>query len=420
MDFATKWLEEKALFPELFVQKPDSNTGIIVVIPSYNEPGIIEVLNSLASCRPPSCRAEVIVIFNLKQDADVQAVMTNRKGVEDCDTWKKENPGCFFRLLVFDAGKPAFKKWGVGMARKTGMDEAVRRFNAVNNPEGVILSLDADCKVKPDYFVSVEKSLLLNKRHTACSIYFEHPLEGEETNKTVYEHILFYELHLRYYIQALKFSGFPYAYHTVGSAMAVKAYEYIRAGGMNRRQAGEDFYFIQKLVGSGGFFALNSTTVFPSPRESLRVPFGTGATISRMVKKEETELLTYNFVAFRDLAELFGPAPGLFRCSNTFSENFFNELPLSLRSFISLTEWISVIEKINLNTSSAISFTKRFFGWFNMFRIVRYLNNVHESIYQRQPVTKAACDFLRSSGHKSVSEEPARLLEYFRMLDKNT
>ena len=50
--------------------------------------------------------------------------------------------------------------------------------------------------------------------------------------------------------------------------MAVKALPYVKAGGMNRRQAGEDFYFIQKLVPSGGYFSLNSTTVYPSPRAS--------------------------------------------------------------------------------------------------------------------------------------------------------
>ena len=40
---------------------------------------------------------------------------------------------------------PSISGWGVGLARKTGMDEAVRRFNAINNPEGIILNLDADC-----------------------------------------------------------------------------------------------------------------------------------------------------------------------------------------------------------------------------------------------------------------------------------
>jgi len=42
---------------------------------------------------------------------------------------------------------------------------------------------------------------------------------------------------------------------------------------MNRKQAGEDFYFIQKLMPLGGYFALNSTAIYPSPRESSRVPF---------------------------------------------------------------------------------------------------------------------------------------------------
>ncbi len=40
MGFATKWLAEKALFPQLFEETPDNHTGIIAVIPAYNEPGI--------------------------------------------------------------------------------------------------------------------------------------------------------------------------------------------------------------------------------------------------------------------------------------------------------------------------------------------------------------------------------------------
>ena len=70
----------------------------------------------------------------------------------------------------------------------------------------------------------------------------------------------------------LHFTGFPYVHHTVGSAIAVKAMTYVKAGGMNRRMAGEDFYFIQKLLPAGGFFNLNQTTVYPSPRSSQGFP----------------------------------------------------------------------------------------------------------------------------------------------------
>ena len=36
------------------------------------------------------------------------------------------------------------KDAGVGLARKTGMDEALYRFNMLGKPEGIILSYDAD------------------------------------------------------------------------------------------------------------------------------------------------------------------------------------------------------------------------------------------------------------------------------------
>ena len=48
---------------------------------------------------------------------------------------------------------------------------------------------------------------------------------------------------------------------------------------MNRKKAGEDFYFLQKLFDAGHFSECNTTRVIPSPRPSDRVIFGTGPAI---------------------------------------------------------------------------------------------------------------------------------------------
>jgi hypothetical protein len=69
---------------------------------------------------------------------------------------------------------------------------------------------------------------------------------------------------MRYFVRGLSYAGFPYVHHTVGSAIAIKTSAYVRAGGMNSGAAGEDFYFIQKLLPAGYFFNLTSTTVYPS------------------------------------------------------------------------------------------------------------------------------------------------------------
>ena len=180
-------------------------------------------------------------------------------------------------------------------------------YNQIINPDGIILNLDADCKVKSDYFTAVFSEMNNRKDRSACSIYFEHPTSGDEFPRSVYKAIVLYELHLRYYFQGLAFTGFPYVHHTVGSAIAVKALPYMKAGGMNRRMAGEDFYFIQKLVPAGGYFNLNQTIVFPSPRSSFRVPFGTGPVISALRRLMMRPLMTYNFEAFKDIKDTFRP-----------------------------------------------------------------------------------------------------------------
>ncbi len=202
------------------------------------------------------------------------------------------------------------KHFGAGLARKLVMDEAVRRLARAaelenrddgqnraqdKHPEsGIIVSLDADTVVRRDYLRAVEEHFKLHPRASGCSISFEHPLSRQEYTRLfspenfsseAFEAVANYELHQRYYLLAVRYTDYPYAYHTVGSCFAVQAEAYCRAGGMSRRQAGEDFYFIQKLAMQGGFTECRTTRVYPSPRPSDRVPFGTGPDIARQLDR---------------------------------------------------------------------------------------------------------------------------------------
>jgi hypothetical protein len=204
----------------------------------------------------------------------------------------------------------------------------------------------------------------------------------------------------------------------VGSAIAVKALAYIKAGGMNRRQAGEDFYFIQKLVPAGGYFNLNSTVVFPSSRTSSRVPFGTGASIGRLEVEESSTLLTYNINAFKELAIFFELTDTIFECAHEELAEQYRILPKGLRMFICENDWIKKIIEIKNNTSGKLSFRKRFFEWFNMFKIVKYLNYVHTEYFEKKPVDIAATELLKEQGIILESAEPLDLLQYYRKLEK--
>jgi hypothetical protein len=416
MGFASEWLEKRAVYPKFINEQPDENTGIIIVIPAYNEAGITFTLDSLLKCSRPLCQAEVIIVINAPAGAPDDHIVNNKESVKNIEIWKKQHADCFFRLYCIEA-EPAVKGWGVGLARKTGMDEALRRFDIINNREGVILCLDADCTVDVSYFNAVETHLLRRKDRKACSICFEHPLSGEEYPDSNYLFIALYELHLRYMFQGLNFSDFPYVFHTVGSAMALKAIQYMRAGGMNRRQAGEDFYFIQKLLPMGGYFNLNETTVFPSPRASYRVPFGTGASMEKLLSGTGS-LLTYNFKAYEDLRETFTL---IFNFSGSGSESIrllYFRLPERIKLFIDEKEWTERLIEIQVNTSGPESFRKRFFEWFNMFKIIKYLNIIHQENLEKMPVEISALQLLKETGQGGDFENTRELLLFYRSLEK--
>jgi hypothetical protein len=418
MGFASAYLEERALFPEIIKEAPDKNTGIIVVVPSYDEPGIAKMLDSLVLCSEIPCKVEVLIVVNAPEDASAESFRNNKLTIVNIDSWKRAHPDCFFRIYTIIAEPLPVKGWGVGLARKTGMDEALRRFNNINNPDGIILNLDADCLVGSTYLLSVYNEFLRKKERSACSIYFEHPLSGSDFPETVYAGIALYEIHLRYYFQALIGTGFPYVFHTVGSATGVKALPYMKAGGMNRRQAGEDFYFIQKLVPAGGYFSLNSTVVYPSPRPSFRVPFGTGASINKLNESGEPLLLTYNISAFDELKVFFNKAEDYYKHDRKEFQQFYKLLPAGIKSFIEEEELNDKISEIKSNTSGFQSFKKRFFGWFNMFRIVKYLNCVHSGIYDKKSVLIAASELLAGRGIHLKSDDPFALLQYYRSLER--
>ncbi|HUS87198.1 MAG TPA: glycosyltransferase family A protein [Bacteroidales bacterium] len=418
MGFSSGYLERKALFGPLIDNKPDTDASIIVVIPAFDEPGICNTLDSLVGCNSPDCAVEVLVIVNAPGAATKAQLAGNRETVRNILGWKKLNANAFFRLFVFNTGKQIHREWGAGMARKTGMDEAVRRFNSINRPSGVIVCLDADCTVSSGYLMSIQKRLYLDKSKKACVIYFEHPLSGTP-DPELKDAIMKYELHLRYCYQGTKYTGFPEVFHTVGSTIAVKAGAYVKAGGMNRRQGGEDFYFIQKLIPAGGLFYLNDETVFPSPRVSQRVPFGTGPSVSEILKSEDHILLTYNPGSFDAPRKLFGLIDKLYGSGREDSEAILTGLPLSIRTFLENDGWSSRIAEINANTSSLPSFRKRFYSWFNMFKIVKFLNWAHiEAHYDRVEVVDAASGMLNKTGLGNPATDLESLLGYYRALER--
>ena len=420
MSFAAAYLEKVGIDPLIDRHAPDPDLSVVVAIPAYNEPGLLESLHSLRKCSAPRGAVEIIVALNSGKSAPQNVIAVNLLCEDEIRDFTLKHSDPKFRVLFTHRSGIPDRQAGAGFARKIAMDHALSRFNRLGNPEGIILSLDADTLCEPGYFSAVEEHFRTNPGSRACSIYFEHPLEGSEFPQEVYSGITQYELHLRYYIQGLRHAGHPHAYHTVGSAFGIRAAVYASQGGMNKRPAGEDFYFLQKIIPLGNYNDLNSTCMIPSPRPSTRVAFGTGPVVRKFLSGEIDTLESYNPQAFYDLKKFISGIPLLYLSKDSETEAMFRCWPESIRAFLG-NEFFERLDEIRRNSAREKTFHTRFFRWFNMFRTLKYINFVHREFISRMPVLYAVVDFMNDTGSRIDKNTEARdVLRQLRSIQRQS
>jgi hypothetical protein len=398
MGFADLYFSKLRIFSPHFLHPPSNELRYIVVIPAYCEPDLVASLNSLWKCIRPKGHVEVIIVINSPENASEEVRRINAVSAAKVEDWIKEHTDLSFKFLLMLKLNMPIKDAGVGLARKTGMDEALSRFNTLNCPEGIILSFDADCVCAKNYFTSIEDALRCHHTAKGFTIYFEHPVAGNDFPERIYRGIISYELHLRYITLFLRYAGFPYAFHTVGSCFGVKALAYALQGGMNKRKAGEDFYFLHKIIMSGEFIEINNTCVYPSPRISSRVPFGTGAAIVKYLASDKEVFLTYNPESFILLRDFFLQIPKFYKISREEIISIINSLAQPLLSFLGTIDAVNAIFEINANSRSVLNFTKRFFNWFDAFRVIKFMNYCSHNYFRQIPVSNAVKAYLYTVG----------------------
>ena len=415
------YLQKHALFNTLVEVKPSNKLNISVVIPCYNEPDVLSSLQSLAACVQPQAMVEVIVVINSSTNTCVEILEQNKRSENEINEWLQTFRSERLRFHVIHKKDLPPKHAGVGLARKIGMDEAARRFAAIGKPSGIITGFDADALVAKNYFVEIEKHYRQYPETTATSIRFEHPTEGTAFSSEIYSYIVQYELFLRYYANGLRFADFPFSCYTVGSSFSVKAEVYCKQGGMNRRKAGEDFYFLQKIIPLGNFHEINTTCVMPSPRPSDRVPFGTGAEIGKMLQRKQADLMTYNFQVFQDLKDFLAQKDAFFQLDKQQCFSKLDELPQSINAFLRQHNFSDAVQDINANSPVIQTFRKRFYQWFNAFRVLKYFNFAHEGGFEKCSVESQAGLCLQQKENIQAGGLSAKeILQFFRKIDRQS
>lgn len=410
----TPYLQKLAGYPPFFYNRVSKNLGMVIVIPAYKEEFLLLSLMSLKKCQKPHWDVEVIVVINDSEIDSVETKQLHQKIYQQAIEWSEKNNQPHLRFRIIYQGDLPKKFGGVGLARKIGMDEACYRLEKARQKKGIIVCFDADSRCTENYLVEIENHFKNNPKTPACSIYFEHPIRGFDHDEKVYQAIIEYELHLRYFINAQRLAKHPFAYQTIGSSMAVRSDFYQKQGGMNRRKAGEDFYFLQKFIALGKFTELNTTTVFPSPRISDRVPFGTGKAVGEIIRQKGS-YETYNLQTFLDLKLFFEQLKNIYQLKENWRAIDF---PVSILPYLDKIEATARLAEIFKNTTTFPSFKKRFFHWFNAFQVMKFAHFARDNFYANVPVATAAASLLNQINIEVVSNKAKDLLIAFRKLDK--
>ena len=191
-----------------------------------------------------------------------------------------------FDLLLIDRASPGKRMppgQGVGLARRIGMDLALQLHQLGGTSSPWLATTDADAQPPASYFPAISAvapRTANGVRRVALTLPFWHTPAGDAAIDSATAD---YELSLRYYTLGLAAAGSPYAYESMGSSIAVLAEAYAEVRGFPRRNAGEDFYLLDKLAKVGALHRPPCEPIRLRSRTSDRVPFGTGRKVGEIV-----------------------------------------------------------------------------------------------------------------------------------------
>jgi len=391
------------LFDQMSDYHTDSN--IIVVIPAYKE-DLITLTNCLDSLNKTDgvCKLPVMLLINYKTTDSVEIKSISKDTFQILKAKKEDYPRLDLFVFIEELNG---KKAGVGMARKELMDCAFLLFQK-RKQNGLIVNLDADCTVDRNYPSAIKTYFEKQESVEAASIRFAHAIEPETKSS---EAITNYELHLRYFINMQKWLGLPFAFQTVGSAMGVRAEAYAKEGGMAKRQAGEDFYFLHKYSKNLTLGEINETCVYPLSRSSDRVPFGTGKAVQNILDRPLETYSSYNpesFIMLREWLQkinplLYNQAP---------SEDYPVPVDRHMKNYLETNDFAFAYQNDIITAKAGITRVKKFFQWLDAFRLFKYLHYMRDTGLEDVSILSCAETLFRMNNWDKNNTE----LEYLQAL----
>ncbi|MBA4396904.1 MAG: hypothetical protein C0394_05920 [Syntrophus sp. (in: bacteria)] len=421
----------------------------IVVIPALaDKEALFDTLHRLSANQPSELsRTLVICVINNRGKglADPQDIANNRQTItilrslihgevlaactsdEAIARQIRQIRSSHLRLACLDASSPGMempdKGGGVGLARKLGLDKALSLLDYQSTAKKLLFNLDADTWVDPCYFSAVRYFFEDQKGHAAV-VGFSHRPEADPILQAA---ICCYEIFLRYYVLGLRFAGSPYAFHSIGSAMVCTPEIYAAVRGMNRREAAEDFYFLDKMAKLAPVGRIHATTVYPSARPSRRVPFGTGQRMIRFIEGKHNEHLLYDPEIFRILGRWLETMAGCGWQEPQAILTMAEDIHPLLSAFLELNCFQQVWPRIQRNHRDHDRLRKQFHVWFDGFKTMKLVHYLTENGFPRGEMfavlqdlfdmMKIHCPVAMSEKTKSNIPEQMQVLDFLRQYE---
>ena len=338
-----------------------------IVIPAYSEFKFLsQTLESINKNKPELLNQTLVAVVINNANNSPQSVKENNQL-----TLQKLNGNNYqFPHAIIDAASSGLelplKHAGVGLARKIGMDLVLPHLIS---PKSLIFCTDADTKVSPDYLSKVTQYFDFHNT-SAAVIGFNH-LQSEDS--AINDAIGKYENFLKTTAEKMKNAGSPYGYVSMGSTIVCTAEVYCAVGGMSRKKATEDFYFLQELTKYCGVHNIPDILVFPSPRPISRVHLGTGFRMEQMQNGFDITNLYYSNDAFLYLSNWLQLGSIAWKVPLHKLLNNISGIHPQLVEFLKLEGIEDVWSKIQNNAPSKSHFTEQFHRWFDGLKTIRFL-----------------------------------------------
>ncbi|RDH45479.1 hypothetical protein [Zooshikella ganghwensis] len=356
----------------------------VLVVPCFNE-----TLQSLERLLQPLNIEDswlVVLVVNAPNNATSQQLASNHKLLNQLNV---DHKTCLSSLILFNqhwlyivnrstAPNLIPAKSGVGLARKIGADIACRLIHQGIVRFPWIFSTDMDAVLPADYLEQVIEHPCAPNNCSAFIYNYQHLADAHDL--TVSQQL--YDIRLRYYVLALRWAGSHYAFHTTGSLLAIHSEAYTKVRGFPCRNAGEDFYCLNKLAKVGKIISLRGQPITIDARLSDRVPFGTGPALHSIstLSEPKKDYLYYNPECFDALKKLLS----IFKTKKNLTKDYFEkqleQLPQEVTNALTTLKINQFKKHITQQKLEGDKLKEHFHHWFDGFKtlkLIHYLRDNH-------------------------------------------